>query len=44
MPKEAAKLAPHEEMPPANGPEATQIDDDEDQAAPASDWRAPYLE
>jgi hypothetical protein len=44
MPKEASELAPHEEAPPAGGPEAMQIDGDENRAALASDWRAPYLE
>jgi hypothetical protein len=44
VPKEASELAPHEEMPPADGPKVMQIDGDEDRAAPASDWRAPYLE
>jgi hypothetical protein len=44
MPKEASELAPHEEAPPAGRPEAMQIDGDENRAALASDWRAPYLE
>jgi ribonuclease HI len=39
MPKEASELAPHEETPSANEPEAMQIDDDNDRATPASDWR-----
>jgi hypothetical protein len=37
------ELTSHEETPPADGPEAMQIDGDEDRAAPTSDWRAPYL-
>jgi hypothetical protein len=44
MPREASELAPHEETPPDNGPEAMQIDDDDDQATPASELRALYLE
>jgi hypothetical protein len=44
MPKEVSELTPHEEEPPGGGPEVIQIDGDENRAAPASDWKAPYLE
>jgi hypothetical protein len=44
VPKEASEFAPHKKMPPADGSEAMQIDGDEDRAAPALDWRAPYQE
>jgi hypothetical protein len=44
IPREAPKLAPHDETPPTDGPETMQIDNDIDRAAPATDWRTPYLE
>jgi ribonuclease HI len=44
VPKEAPEPAPHYEASPVDGPEAMQIDSDNNGAAPAVDWRAPYLE
>jgi hypothetical protein len=44
VPKEVPEPAPHDDASPADGPKAMQIDSDKNGAAPATDWRAPYLE
>jgi ribonuclease HI len=44
FPRRRPSSHPHEETLSTDGPEAMQIDDEGDRAAPASGWRAPYLE
>jgi hypothetical protein len=41
IPRKAPELAPHDDRPRADGPEAMQIDNDNDRAAPAIGWWTP---